>query len=70
MCKIENGILIGKEIPIHKTWTNVGALMLKKMRSRPDIVAQVSKTHELDVDRYNNSIEFVLTFDLPTVHRD
>ncbi|XP_071648740.1 uncharacterized protein [Temnothorax longispinosus] len=41
MFRTENNILIGKEVPIHKTCTNVGALVLEKMRSRPEFVAQV-----------------------------
>ncbi|KAL6256354.1 hypothetical protein P5V15_012471 [Pogonomyrmex californicus] len=39
--RIENDILIGKEVAIHKDCTNVGALVLEKMRSRPEFVAQV-----------------------------
>ncbi|XP_029676660.1 luciferin 4-monooxygenase-like [Formica exsecta] len=39
--RIENNILIGKEIPIHDECTNVGALVLEKLRSKPEFVAQV-----------------------------
>ncbi|XP_018357536.1 PREDICTED: 4-coumarate--CoA ligase-like [Trachymyrmex cornetzi] len=39
--RIENDILIGKEVPIYRECTNVGALVLEKMRSRPEFVAQV-----------------------------
>ncbi|XP_018350299.1 PREDICTED: luciferin 4-monooxygenase-like [Trachymyrmex septentrionalis] len=39
--RIENDILIGEEVPIYRECTNVGALVLEKMRSRPEFVAQV-----------------------------
>ncbi|EZA59029.1 Luciferin 4-monooxygenase [Ooceraea biroi] len=39
--RIQDDILIGKEIPIHKECTNVGALVLEKLRSRPEFIAQV-----------------------------
>jgi len=41
--RIENDILIGEEVPIHEECTNVGALVLEKMRSKPKFVAQVSR---------------------------
>ncbi|XP_014483122.1 PREDICTED: uncharacterized protein LOC106748773 [Dinoponera quadriceps] len=39
--RIENDILIGEEAPIHKKCTNVGALVLEKLKSRPEFIAQV-----------------------------
>lgn len=41
--RIENNILIGEEVPIYREYTNVGALVLEKMRSRSKLVAQVSR---------------------------
>ncbi|KYM80058.1 hypothetical protein ALC53_09584 [Atta colombica] len=39
--RIENDILIGEEVSIYRECTNIGALVLEKMRSRPEFVAQV-----------------------------
>ncbi|XP_025158095.1 4-coumarate--CoA ligase 2-like [Harpegnathos saltator] len=39
--RTENDILIGEEAPIHTECTNVGALVLEKLRSRPEFIAQV-----------------------------
>ncbi|XP_012222074.1 luciferin 4-monooxygenase-like [Linepithema humile] len=39
--RVENNVLIGEEISIRKECTNVGTLVLKKLRSNPKFVAQV-----------------------------
>lgn len=39
--RTENNVLIGEEVSIYKECTNVGGLVLEKLRSRPEFVAQV-----------------------------
>lgn len=56
MFRIENNILIGKEVSIHKDCTNVGALVLDKMRSRPEFVAQVSRHGRFPREGVNRGI--------------
>lgn len=56
MFRIQNNILIGKEVLIHKDRTNVGALVLEKMRSRPEFVAQVSRHGRLPREGVNRGI--------------
>lgn len=51
MFRIENNVLIGEEVPIRKDCTNVGALVLEKMRSRPEFVAQVSRHRSISARR-------------------
>lgn len=41
MFRIKDNVLIGKEVPIRDECTNVGALVLEKLRSKPEIIAQV-----------------------------
>lgn len=61
MFRIENNVLIGEEVPIRKECTNVGALVLEKMRSRPGFVAQVSRYSQFPREGYRR-IDFNVNF--------
>ncbi|KAF7385706.1 hypothetical protein HZH66_011548 [Vespula vulgaris] len=39
---IQDNILKGKEVPLSTEYTNIGKLLLDRMKAKPDLVGQIS----------------------------